>query len=93
MAEKLILILFSLIITINCDEKGNDLIDINNRLALDLLNTFPTKGNNFFSPLSITTALLMVMNGANGVTEQEFRQLFNLNDKGMKYEIIAKIII
>ena len=67
---------------INISPNNNDLIQMNNRLALELLKTFPTDGNNFFSPLSITTALLMVMNGANGATQEEFRKFFKLNDQG-----------
>ncbi|CAG2105856.1 unnamed protein product [Medioppia subpectinata] len=44
------------------------------------MKTFPTDGNNFYSPLSITTAILMVLNGANGQTERELRQLCNIGD-------------
>ncbi|CAG2163525.1 unnamed protein product [Oppiella nova] len=78
--ELVILSLISVFSAINCDPKHNDLISINNKLALDLLNTFPSDGNNFFSPLSITTSILMVLNGANGVTEQELRQLCSIGD-------------
>ncbi|XP_054166890.1 uncharacterized protein LOC128964328 [Oppia nitens] len=79
----IILLILLSILTINCQvrhQNDDNLISINNKLALNLLNTMPKDGNNFFSPLSITTALMMVLNGANGITEQELKHICNIGD-------------
>lgn len=56
----------------------NNLINSSNRLAFDLLNILPKNENIFFSPLSITTVLLMLLNGANGITEKELKNILNI---------------
>ncbi|CAG2110922.1 unnamed protein product, partial [Medioppia subpectinata] len=51
----------------------------NNRFAFNLLNVLPLNQNHFFSPLSITHSLYMLLNGANGRTETELKALFNIH--------------
>ncbi|CAG2105857.1 unnamed protein product, partial [Medioppia subpectinata] len=51
----------------------------NNRFAFNLLNVLPLNQNHFFSPLSISHSLYMLLNGANGRTETELKALFNIH--------------
>lgn len=52
----------------------------NNQFAFDLYNRLSkTNQNLFFSPLSISTALAMVYEGAKGETEKQMSQILHLN--------------
>ena len=61
----------------------SDLIESNNRLALNLLNVLPQNENNFYSPLGITYSLYMLLNGAQGSTRTELNNLLNIDQQGM----------
>jgi serpin B len=55
-------------------------VDGNNTFAIELYNSLRgQKGNLFFSPYSISTALAMTYAGARGVTEKQMAQVLNFN--------------
>jgi serpin B len=55
----------------------NNVIDANNKFTLDLYSEYKTnKGNVFFSPYSISTALAMTYEGARGQTAEEIQKVF-----------------
>ncbi len=59
------------------DADVNSVVDANNQFALDLYSKYKSEeGNVFFSPYSITTALAMTYEGANGQTAEEMRSVF-----------------
>ncbi len=72
--------IFVSILLIKVKSQSN-LTDSNNKLSIDLLNVFPKDSNNFFSPLSITSSLLMLLNGANGYTEKELKIVLSIEEK------------
>jgi len=55
----------------------SNVVDANNKFALDLYSKYKTnKGNVFFSPYSISTALAMTYEGARGQTAEEMQKVF-----------------
>ena len=81
-----ILIIFKTIVTLIQSLSDSQFIQQNNRLALSLLNVLPQNQNNFYSPLSISYSLYMLLNGANGRTEEEIKNLFDVKQNGKKFE-------
>ncbi len=53
-----------------------ELVDGNNQFALDLFSELNSGTNTFFSPYSISTAIAMTYEGANGNTADEIRSVF-----------------
>ncbi len=59
---------------------SNSIVESNNQFALDLYNRLSkTNKNLFFSPLSISTALTMVYEGAKGETEKQMSHVLYLS--------------
>ena len=56
-----------------------ELVGDNNRFAFDLFQTFQGKGNLFFSPYSISTALAMTYAGARGETAEQIADVLHYN--------------
>jgi serpin B len=56
-------------------------IERSNELGLNLLHTLSNDDNTLLSPISLTSTLLTLVNGANGDTKQELRQMLNIDDK------------
>ena len=55
----------------------SNVIDANNKFALDLYSEYKSEeGNVFFSPYSISTALAMTHEGAKGQTAEEMQSVF-----------------
>ncbi len=63
--------------------KLNNVVDANNQFSIDLYSKYKTNdGNMFFSPYSISSALAMTYEGANGKTAEEMQAVLHLpNDK------------
>jgi len=60
-------------------DKPKTLVTSNNKFGLNLYKKFnDEQGNLFFSPHSITSALLMTYEGANGKTAEEMRSVMHL---------------
>ena len=57
-------------------------VQINNDVAVTLLQTLGNEDNSFFSPLSLTTTLLTLLNGADGETDKELRRALDLKEDG-----------
>ena len=56
---------------------GEDVIEANNRFAINLYSQYKSEeGNIFFSPFSISTAMAMVYEGAEGKTAKEIKSVF-----------------
>jgi serpin B len=57
-------------------------VNANNKFAFDLYNEISKKENEnlFFSPYSISVALAMTYEGANGVTAEEMKNVFHFPD-------------
>ena len=56
---------------------GKDVIEANNRFAINLYSQYKSEeGNIFFSPFSISTAMAMVYEGAEGKTAKEIKSVF-----------------
>ncbi len=54
----------------------------NNKFALDFYNEIKSKeGNLFYSPYSISSALAMTYEGANGTTKQEMKSVFYFSEQ------------
>ncbi|MCD4760365.1 serpin family protein [bacterium] len=58
------------------DDSINSIVDANNKFALDLYDKYKEKGNVFFSPYSISSALAMTYEGAKGKTAEEIKEVF-----------------
>ena len=78
----IIFVLFLNQISVNCNENQLNLIEKSNRLSLKLLNVLPQNQNNFYSPLSITYSLYLLLNGADTQTEAELKNLLNIGSNG-----------
>jgi serine protease inhibitor len=61
--------------------KNNALISANNRFAAKLFQTLAEEqtGNQFFSPVSVSLALMMAWNGAQGTTQAEMSQTLEIS--------------
>jgi serpin B len=58
-------------------ETKRDVIEENNRFAINLYSQYKSEeGNIFFSPFSISTAMAMVYEGAEGKTAKEIKSVF-----------------
>ena len=56
---------------------ARDVIEANNRFAINLYSQYKSEeGNIFFSPFSISTAMAMVYEGAEGKTAKEIKSVF-----------------
>ena len=56
---------------------AQDVIEANNRFAINLYSQYKSEeGNIFFSPFSISTAMAMVYEGAEGKTAKEIKSVF-----------------
>jgi serpin B len=72
----------------------NNIVDANNRFALDYYSKLENKDSNniFFSPFSISSALAMTYEGAKGQTAEEIRSVFyfpeDSNLRRMEYLVI-----
>ena len=70
----------------------NDVVNANNQLALNLyIKLKKEKGNIFFSPYSILTALATMQEGAHGKTAEEIQALLNINLDEAKRSAFRKI--
>ena len=70
------LILLSILFVIGC-VFAQDVIEANNRFAINLYSQYKSEeGNIFFSPFSISTAMAMVYEGAEGKTAKEIKSVF-----------------
>ena len=70
------LILLSVILIVGC-VFARDVIEANNRFAINLYSQYKSEeGNIFFSPFSISTAMAMVYEGAEGKTAKEIKSVF-----------------
>ena len=70
------LILLSIILIVGC-VFARDVIEANNRFAINLYSQYKSEeGNIFFSPFSISTAMAMVYEGAEGKTAKEIKSVF-----------------
>jgi serpin B len=59
----------------------NNVVNSSNQFAFDLYSNLKgEKGNIFFSPYSISTAMAMTYEGARGQTAEEIRQVFHYPD-------------
>ena len=59
------------------DLDSREIIEANNRFAINLYSQYKSEeGNIFFSPFSISTALAMVYEGAEGKTAKEIKSVF-----------------
>ena len=76
-------LLFVLILKLFLSWVNTDIIENNNRLSLKLLNVLPQNDNNFYSPLSITYSLYMLLNGAGGQTRTELLDLLGIDQQGI----------
>ena len=55
------------------DLDSREIIEANNRFAINLYSQYKSEeGNIFFSPFSISTAMAMVYEGAEGKTAKEY---------------------
>jgi serpin B len=75
--------------TIKVDDTGataenmKQVIDANNQFAFDLYSKYKASDKNiFFSPYSISTAISMVYEGANGQTAEEIQKVFHMPKDG-----------
>lgn len=61
----------------------------NNQFAIDFYKQIATqeKGNIFFSPFSLSTAMAMTYAGAKGVTQEQVAQVFHFSENTEKYHI------
>ena len=60
-------------------EGVSSVVDANNQLAFDIYSEFKEKkGNIFFSPYSISTALAMTYEGAKGTTAEEMQTVLHI---------------
>jgi serpin B len=89
-----------LIIGASADDTGttqegiDSVVNANNRFCLELYANLKVseKGNIFFSPYSITTALGMVYEGARGQTAQEIQAVFHFcEDENIRRPAVAGI--
>ena len=77
------------------DKSG--IIEANNRLAINLYSQYKSEeGNIFFSPFSISTAIAMVYEGAEGKTAKEIKSVFGFpkNDDSRRnqyYNLLSEI--
>ncbi len=55
-------------------------VNANNQFAFDMYNKIDNDKNVFFSPYSISTALAMTYEGANGQTKEEIKNVFYFPD-------------
>ena len=70
------LILLSILLIVGCGF-ARDVIEANNRFAINLYSQYKSEeGNIFFSPFSISTAMAMVYEGAEGKTAKEIKSVF-----------------
>ena len=59
------------------DLDSREIIEANNRFAINLYSQYKSEeGNIFFSPFSISTAMAMVYEGAEGKTAKEIKSVF-----------------
>lgn len=67
--------------------KGNAQNLSNNQFAIDFYKQIASqeKGNIFFSPFSLSTAMAMTYAGARGVTQEQIAQVFHFGDNTDKY--------
>jgi serpin B len=72
-------------------ESAKTVVDANNQLAFDLYNKFSKTGNVFYSPFSISTALAMTYEGANGTTADEMKKVLHLPSENRQASF-AKVI-
>jgi len=70
------LLLLSILLIVGC-VFARDVIEANNRFAINLYSQYKSEeGNIFFSPFSISTAMAMVYEGAEGKTAKEIKSVF-----------------
>ena len=58
----------------------NHLVEGNNEFAFDLYHELDTDENQFYSPWSISSALVMTYEGARGETAEEMKEVFGFPD-------------
>jgi serpin B len=71
----------------------NEVVEANNQFALELYSKYKSEeGNVFFSPYSISTALAMIYEGAQGETAEEMQGVFHFpQDDNVRRPNFAKI--
>jgi|SaaInlStandDraft_4_1057021.scaffolds.fasta_scaffold00073_24 serpin B len=66
-------------------EDFDSVVDGNNQFAVDMYNKLKNDGDNvFFSPYSISSALAMTYEGANGETAEEMRNVLHFPEDGVE---------
>ena len=79
------------------DLDSREIIEANNRFAINLYSQYKSEeGNIFFSPFSISTAMAMVYEGAEGKTAKEIKSVFGFpkNDDSRRnqyYNLLSEI--
>jgi len=88
--------------TIQLPKSGNEIVEANNVFGLntfiEVINNSDEEENIIFSPLSLNIALLMTLNGANGTTSDEMKEVLQLSDLSIDeinecYEILVKELV
>lgn len=79
--------------TSECFEDVSSVVNANNKFAFDLYSKNKSeKGNIFFSPYSISTALAMTYEGARGRTAEEIQKVFYFQkDNNLRRSAFTKI--
>lgn len=68
---------------VKADTIGDEVVAANSKFAFDILRAVyagDTKGNVFLSPASISTALAMTWNGANGTTKKSMAEVLGFDN-------------
>ena len=66
-------------------------VNANNQFAFELYSELNQDANVFFSPYSISTALAMTYEGANGETKEEMKAVFHFPDSAVMRPAFASI--
>ena len=73
------------------EENVNHAVNANNRFAIELYKNLPTEGNTFFSPYSITSAMVIAYEGAREDTATEIQTVFDYAEENKRRPAFANI--